>query len=241
MTKQRLLGSAVCAVVLATTGVANADTYGNTSPFETQGNHSPNFLLGVEVIIPVDDFKLESFGMIYGHEDFGDPAISNAIFGLYTSGEDGLPESLVAVTNEINLSAQQTYDNIAFTTTPIVSAGTYWMMALYESSASPRLGLLDGSSLVAYWFNSYGDGMPGTAPAIITYTGQNFNYWVNGLVTPGKCPWDLDGSGSVGASDLLDLLFNWGPCPGCAADFDGDDIVGASDLLALLFNWGPCP
>ncbi|MEE8154108.1 MAG: hypothetical protein V3T53_04000, partial [Phycisphaerales bacterium] len=54
------------------------------------------------------------------------------------------------------------------------------------------------------------------------------------------CPWDLDGSGSVGAADLLDLLFNWGPCPGCAADFDGDDIVGASDLLAMLFNWGPC-
>ncbi len=55
------------------------------------------------------------------------------------------------------------------------------------------------------------------------------------------CPWDLDDSGTVGAADLLDLLFNWGPCPGCAADFDDDDIVGASDLLAMLFNWGPCP
>ncbi|MCZ6754416.1 MAG: hypothetical protein O7E49_03800 [Gemmatimonadetes bacterium] len=55
------------------------------------------------------------------------------------------------------------------------------------------------------------------------------------------CPWDIDGSGTVGAADLLALLFDWGPCPGCAADFDGDDIVGASDLLAMLFNWGPCP
>ena len=54
------------------------------------------------------------------------------------------------------------------------------------------------------------------------------------------CPWDLDGSGNVGAADLLELLFNWGPCRGCAADFDGDDIVGASDLLVMLFNWGPC-
>ncbi len=58
---------------------------------------------------------------------------------------------------------------------------------------------------------------------------------------PNPCPWDLDGSGSVGAVDLLELLFSWGPCPGCAADFNGDDIVGASDLLAMLFNWGPCP
>ena len=54
------------------------------------------------------------------------------------------------------------------------------------------------------------------------------------------CPWDIDGDCVVGAADLLNLLFNWGPCIGCAADFDGDDIVGASDLLAMLFNWGPC-
>ena len=184
MIKQRLLGSVVCAIVLATTGVANADTYGNTSPFETQSNHSPDFVLGVEVIIPVDDFQLESFGMMYGHENFGAPAISNGIFGLYSSGAGGLPEFLVAVTDGINLSAQQTYDDIAFTTTPIVSAGTYWMMALYETSASPRMSLLDGGSLVAYWSNSYGAGMPDTAPGIITYTGQNFNYWVNGTVIP---------------------------------------------------------
>ncbi len=55
------------------------------------------------------------------------------------------------------------------------------------------------------------------------------------------CPWDLDGSGVVGASDLLSLLVSWGPCKGCPADFDGDGNVGAADLLALLVNWGPCP
>lgn len=174
----------MCAIVLATSGVANADTYGNTSPFETQSNHSPNFVLGVQVFIPVNNFELDSFGMMYGHEDFGAPAIANAIFGLYSSGASGLPENLVAVTNEINLNTQTTYDNIAFTSTPIVSAGTYWMMALYESGANPRMSLVDGSSLVAYWSNSYGAGMPGTAPAITTYTGQNFNYWVNGAVIP---------------------------------------------------------
>ena len=55
------------------------------------------------------------------------------------------------------------------------------------------------------------------------------------------CPWDLDGDGVVGASDLLSLLVNWGPCQGCSADFDGNGNVGASDLLALLVKWGPCP
>ena len=38
---------------------------------------------------------------------------------------------------------------------------------------------------------------------------------------------DLDGSGSVGVSDLLSLLTSWSPCPpkaDCPADFDGDSL-----------------
>ncbi|MEE9129342.1 MAG: VCBS repeat-containing protein [Phycisphaerales bacterium] len=67
--------------------------------------------------------------------------------------------------------------------------------------------------------------------------------WINQASDPAcpSCPWDLDGTGSVGASDLLSLLVSWGPCKGCPADFDGNGTVGASDLLALLVNWGPCP
>ncbi|MEE9131351.1 MAG: hypothetical protein V3T84_15135 [Phycisphaerales bacterium] len=54
-------------------------------------------------------------------------------------------------------------------------------------------------------------------------------------------PGDLDGDGTVGASDLLILLVNWGPCgdcDDCLADLDDDCTVGASDLLILLENWG---
>ncbi len=58
---------------------------------------------------------------------------------------------------------------------------------------------------------------------------------------PPPCPWDIDDSGIVGASDLLSLLIAWGPNKGHPADFNGDGIVGSSDLLALLINWGPCP
>ena len=61
------------------------------------------------------------------------------------------------------------------------------------------------------------------------------------VLVPSSCPWDIDDSGSVGASDLLSLLVSWGPCKGCPADFDDNGSVGASDLLALLVNWGPCP
>jgi hypothetical protein len=167
---------------LASVSFASAITYGNTSPFEIVSAHSPDYVLGVQVIIP-QAITLQSFGMIYGQS--GQPSISNAIFGLYSSDpSSGLPMSLQAVTNPINLSAAQTYDNIAFTSTPNISAGTYWMMALYESFANPRMSTLDGGSQVAYWSNTYANGMPTSAPGISTYNGQNFNYWVNGAPVP---------------------------------------------------------
>ena len=54
------------------------------------------------------------------------------------------------------------------------------------------------------------------------------------------CPWDLDGTGSVGILDLLALLAAWGTDPGGPPDFDGDGTVGILDLLTLLANWGAC-
>lgn len=63
----------------------------------------------------------------------------------------------------------------------------------------------------------------------------------NGIPDECECDADLDGNGSVGASDLLVLLASWDPCKGCPADFDGSGAVGVSDLLVLLANWGPCP
>ena len=53
------------------------------------------------------------------------------------------------------------------------------------------------------------------------------------------CPWDLDGSGSVGTGDLLELFAQWGTAG--PADFDESGAVGTSDLLILFANWGPCP
>ena len=57
----------------------------------------------------------------------------------------------------------------------------------------------------------------------------------------GACPWDLDGSGSVGINDFLSVLTAWGTNPGGPPDFDGDGTVGITDFLALLQHWGTCP
>jgi len=189
---------AFCVVATGAVSLANALTYGNTSPFEVQSNHSPNYVLGVQVTIP-QTISLQSFGLIYGLPGQG-TNISNAIFGLYSSdANSGLPQTLMAVTNPINVNTAQTYDNIAFTSTPNINAGTYWMMALYQSQASPRMSLLNGGSMVAYWSNSYGAGMPTNAPGITTYFGQNFNYWVNGNVVPEPVSLVVFGVGALAA------------------------------------------
>ncbi len=60
------------------------------------------------------------------------------------------------------------------------------------------------------------------------------------LVQSPPCPWDLGGDGSVGITDLLDLLGLWDTDPGGPPDFDGNGDVGISDLLTLLAHWGPC-
>ncbi len=52
------------------------------------------------------------------------------------------------------------------------------------------------------------------------------------------CPEDLDGDGTVGIVDFLDLLSSWGQV-GVPADFDGGG-VGITDFLALLAAWGRC-
>ncbi len=53
------------------------------------------------------------------------------------------------------------------------------------------------------------------------------------------CEADLDGDGTVGIIDFLDLLAQWGTFPGSPPDFDGGG-VGITDFLFLLGQWGPC-
>ncbi|MHC5115194.1 MAG: hypothetical protein ACYTGP_12290 [Planctomycetota bacterium] len=58
------------------------------------------------------------------------------------------------------------------------------------------------------------------------------------------CPADLNGDGSVGFGDILQIIGAWGDCPGpgsCEEDLDGDGNVGFGDILEVIANWGDCP
>ncbi|MFZ4723385.1 MAG: RCC1 domain-containing protein [Phycisphaerales bacterium] len=58
------------------------------------------------------------------------------------------------------------------------------------------------------------------------------------VATGGLKQGDLDGDGTVGASDISILLLDFGPCPGCASDLDRSGEVDGGDLsfLLLLFD-----
>ncbi len=81
----------------------------------------------------------------------------------------------------------------------------------------------------------------------------NSKWWIDNFklqLLPGvvfiPCPWDLNGDGMVGSSDVAFLLGSWGPVvppgpPFDPADFNEDNNVNSGDLAQMLGAWGPCP
>ena len=81
----------------------------------------------------------------------------------------------------------------------------------------------------------------GHVPILVDDFSRQVVEFLYGHPKPNQTDGDIDGDGTVGATDLLILLVSWGPCDDCndcPADLDGNCTVGASDLLILLVNWG---
>lgn len=113
-----------------------------------------------------------------------------------------------------------------------------WSTVAYTTNANANA--LRFATMYNFWFDAT------SAPADATATLGLFKPAGAGQPTSADCtlrapsaagvPFDLDGDGSVGASDLAILLGNWGASG--AGDFDGNGVVNAADLSSLLANWG---
>ncbi|MHC5007564.1 MAG: hypothetical protein ACYTGF_09435, partial [Planctomycetota bacterium] len=81
-----------------------------------------------------------------------------------------------------------------------------------------------------------GDGLP--CPAAGATAGNDYTLTITAGV---PCPWDCQTTpdGSVGVTDFLKMLAEWGQV-GTPCDFDGAG-VSVTDFLELLANWGTCP
>jgi hypothetical protein len=54
------------------------------------------------------------------------------------------------------------------------------------------------------------------------------------------CPADVNGDGTVGVNDLLEVVAQWGECSGCSADVNNTGQVNIDDLLIVIGSWGVC-
>ena len=117
------------------------------------------------------------------------------------------------------------------------------MRAQWTAYPPSRLGDVDGDGSVSAsdWaqFAQWGTGAVLAGREMLDFDGD-FDldasdvaaFWARSASLRG----DLDGDGSISASDLATMLGAWGQS-GVAADLDLDGLVGASDLAALLGGW----
>ena len=126
-----------------------------------------------------------------------------------------------------------------------VAASVLSTAPAYADLGDQLAKLLPDDGAAADEFGHYSVAINGTT-AIVGAPGDDDNGSASGsaylfdAASAPPCPWDLNGSGGVGTTDLLLLLAVWGTFPGGPPDFDGGG-VGTSDLLKMLANWGPCP
>jgi len=156
-----------CLLAVLPAGRGQTLLFGNFSDLGGSSSHSPDYLLGSSIDV-TQTVTLEDAGIIFrttGYE--GEVAV-------YTDNS-GLPGQLIASTGPFAVSTTGP-TLIPFTSTPLLSPGNYWFMAVFDNGAS--VGFTSNTTaLVAYQSFVFGSALPTTFGSPITYTGQAFNYY----------------------------------------------------------------
>lgn len=132
------------------------------------GNASfgPNYLLGTQIALPAG--KVFALTDVVQAVDAG----KHVKMALYTDAS-GSPGTLVTQTASSTLVSGL---NVLPVTTATITAGNYWIMAVYDATV---LGYKDVDSVtIKYVSLSYTSPLPATFPTPITYTGSSFAYAV---------------------------------------------------------------
>lgn len=131
---------------------------------------SPNFLLGNSLEIPANTV-ITHLGVL------GKAAGPHVQLGLYTDN-GGSPDQLVTATGTEVLAAKQNW----FPATPVeITAGTYWLMGVYDASALIGYTTSDPSAVVKYRNLTFNGTLPTTFGSAFSFTGATYNYYAHGI------------------------------------------------------------
>ena len=145
---------------------------GNDVEFADSSNHSPDYLLGPAIVVP-SDMTLTALALI------GKAATANVRMALY-SDSGGAPDALIVETASTPVPVGVLEIPVTPTALP---AGTYWIMAVYDTSAS--IGILStphkkGKGLSLYQSMSFSSAMPDPFGTASLNLNQVFNYYIVG-------------------------------------------------------------
>jgi hypothetical protein len=142
-------------------------TVGNDQEFPDASDHSPDFLVGTRVDVPVDSM-LTHFGVI------GKMSGPGVRLGLYRD-VGGEPTTLMAGTSPSVLANGR----MEIPVSPVaLAAGSYWLMAVYDGSASVGIDETDPEVQAKYAFAPYPEGLPAALNGAQSFFGQQYNYYV---------------------------------------------------------------
>jgi hypothetical protein len=141
---------------------------GNDKEFSNSSSHSPDYLLGsrIDVKTPMTVTDLALIGKASG---------PNVRMALYTDAKG--PDALVVEGPETAMVAGVL--EMPVDPTPI-DAGYYWIMAIYDSTASVGISYPGSGGYYKYQSMSYSDPMPDPFGAISTGENQIYNYYIVG-------------------------------------------------------------
>ena len=139
-------------------------------------------------------------------------ALSDGAFGVFSSDvvtANFFPDSL-------DLIFTDEKSGVGFNTIAFFGGGTSVQVRVY-STTNVFLGMMTtpadpaGTNFIGVWSPEPIGRINIFDPSGGVEGGDNIQAWQ--VPPPPPCPWDFDNDGTVGATDLLALLVNWGPCP----------------------------
>ena len=144
-----------------------AGTYGQDVQFSSTNLFLHDYLLGQQVVVSARG-TFTTFGL-FSQSDAG-----RAVMALYADA-GGRPGTLVARTDAFTVTGGR--QEVAPLSTPVLAAGTYWIMAGYERShtgyvAPPR------EVATAYIILPFGSTVPTTFPTPTLYQENAVNYYI---------------------------------------------------------------